>query len=252
MLSYERQREVLRHMRSHGAGNVNELAAAVGVSASTIRRDLREMDEQGLLTRVHGGASLADTDIESAHTARQNEHVAEKRRIGEAAAKLVRDHSTILITGGTTTEAMLPFLEGREGLTILTNGLNIAVQLSRQSAITVVVLGGILRPGELSLLGSLAEQTLDEFRVESAFIGSYGVDAASGIYGASVHEASTDRMLLRRLDSLVVLADGSKFTQRGPVRLAGVEQITTLITDSTAPTADVKALSAAGVEVLVV
>ncbi|UQX88227.1 DeoR/GlpR family DNA-binding transcription regulator [Jatrophihabitans telluris] len=252
MLSHERKREVLRHLRSHGIGQVNELAEAIGVSASTIRRDLKEMDSQGLLTRVHGGASLIENDLEVAHMARQSEHSAQKRRIGEAATSLVKDNSTILITGGTTTEAMLPFLHGRDGLTVLTNGLNVAVQLSRQANITVVVLGGILRHAEMSLLGPLAEHAMEEFRVDTAFTGTYGLDASVGLTGASVHEASTDRKLLEGVGSLVVLADSTKFTQRGPVRLASVEQIDVVITDSGAPSSAVHELRAGGVDVRLV
>lgn len=252
MLTHERQREVLRHMRSQGIANVTDLAAAVGVSASTIRRDLRDMDEQGLVVRVHGGASLLESGPESAHLIRQGQHEAEKRAIGRAAAEMVGDGSTILVFGGTTTEAMLPFLAGHAGLTVLTNGLNVALQLARHSGTTVVVLGGILRPGELSLLGPIAEHAREEFSVDLAFIGCYGIDPRSGVTGASVHEAGTDRRLLQGVDSIVVLADSSKFTQRGPVRMSTVDQIRTLITDSAAPTPDVRTLMAAGVDVRVV
>lgn len=249
MLSHERQREVLRHMRSRGGGNVRELAEAIGVSPSTIRRDLKDMDQQGLLTRVHGGASPADNEIEVARIARRLEHAVEKRRIGAAAIDCIRDHSTILITGGTTTEAMLPHLTERQGLTVLTNGLDIALGLSRHAGIAVVVLGGILRPAELSLLGTLAEQALEEFHVDTAFTGTYGIDPEVGLTGASVHEASTDRRLLQGADSIVVLADSRKFAQHGPVRLVTVDQISTLVTDTGAPPGAVRALRQAGVDV---
>ena len=116
----------------------------------------------------------------------------------------------------------------------------------------MVVLGGILRPGELSLLGPLGERTLEEFDVSQAFVGAYGVDSSLGLSGASVHEASTDRRMLSGLSHIVVMVDSSKFHQRGPVRLAKVEQITTLITDSQAPTGEVESLIAAGVDVRLV
>lgn len=252
MLSSERQRQLLRYMRSRGAGDVNDLAETIGVSASTIRRDLREMDQQGLLTRVHGGASLPEAEVENAFTIRLGEHEGEKRRIGIAAADLVEDDTTILITGGTTTEAMIPFLSGRQGLTVVTNGLNIAQQLSRHNGITVVVLGGILRRGEMSLLGPLGEQTLEEFDVGQGFIGAYGIHSKLGLSGASVHEANTDRRLLNGLNNIVVMVDGSKFHQRGPVRLARVDQISILITDATAPADEVDALIESGVDTRVV
>jgi DeoR/GlpR family transcriptional regulator of sugar metabolism len=252
VLSYERQREVLRRVRVRGAGNVNELATIIGVSPSTIRRDLTELDEQGLLRRVHGGASVPDSEGEVAHIAREAAHTEQKLRIGEAAAKLVRNHSTILVTGGTTTEAMLVHLHGREGLTVVTNGLNVAMELSRQPAITVVVLGGVLRHAELSLLGALAEDAMKDFHVDAAFIGAYGVDPVTGLSGASVLEASTDRRLLDRVPAVVALADSSKFGRRGPVRLAGIDQVATLITDTGAPAAAVAALAEAEVDVRLV
>ena len=252
MLSHERQGELLRRMRLRGGGSVVELADAVGVSASTIRRDLEELDTQGLLTRVHGGAKLVGDGVEVAPMARQTEHAEEKRRIGEAALAMVEDNSTILISGGTTTEALLPHLSQRTGLTVLTNSLTVAHRLSAQSAITVVVLGGVLRHEEMSLLGSLAERAIEDFHVDRAFIGVYGIDPELGLTGAVVHETNTDRVLMRAAPELVVLADSSKFGQRGPVRLAPVERIGALITDTGAPEASVSRLINAGINVQVV
>lgn len=251
MLSTERQREVLRQIRVHGAGNVNDLAATIGVSPSTIRRDLTELDEQGLLRRVHGGASVHD-EGEVAHLAREATNVEQKRRIGEAGAELVRNHTTILITGGTTTEAMLGHLQDREGLTVITNGLNVAMQLSRQPGITVVVLGGVLRHAELSLLGTMAEDAMHEFEVDTAFVGCYGIDLAAGLTGAAVDESITDRRLIAGTRSVVALADSSKFSRRGPVRLAGWSQVSTLVTDDGAPVDAVAALLESEVDVRVV
>jgi DeoR/GlpR family transcriptional regulator of sugar metabolism len=250
MLSPERQRRLLHHVRVHGSGNVLDLAAALGVSASTVRRDLREMDERGLLTRVHGGASVLDVDLEPVLSSRAAEHSAEKRRVGEAAAARVPDGATVLITGGTTTEAMLPHIAGRNRLTVLTNGLNVAYHLARYPEISVVVLGGVLRHEEMSLLGPIAEQVLAEFHVDYAFSSAFGVDPENGISGANVTEAGTDRRMLQSADQLVVLVDSSKFGRRGPVRLADVEQISCLVTDDEAPEEAVATLRTRGVEVV--
>jgi DeoR/GlpR family transcriptional regulator of sugar metabolism len=250
MLSPERQRRLLQHVRVHGSGNVLDLATELGVSASTVRRDLREMDERGLLTRVHGGASVLDADLEPVLSSRSADRSDEKRRIGQAAAAIVPDGSTVLITGGTTTEAMLPYLAGRERLTVLTNGLNIAYHLARYPDISVVVLGGVLRHEEMSLLGPIAEHVLAEFHVDLAFTSAFGVDPGHGISGANVTEAGTDRRMLQSADRLVVLADSSKFGRRGPVRLADVAQISCLVTDNEAPADAIAALRASRVEVV--
>jgi DeoR/GlpR family transcriptional regulator of sugar metabolism len=250
MLSLERQRRLLQHVRVHGSGNVADLAEALGVSPSTVRRDLREMDERGLLTRVHGGASVLDGDLEPVLSSRSADRAEQKRRVGQAAARRVPDGATVLISGGTTTEAMLPFLAGRERITVLTNGLNIAYHLARFPDISVVVLGGVLRHEEMSLLGPIAEHVLSEFHVDIAFSSVFGVDPDNGISGANVTEAGTDRRMLQSAQELVVLADSSKFGRRGPVRLADVSQISCLITDDDAPPQAVAALRKRGVEVV--
>ena len=250
MLSLDRQRRLLQLLRVHGSGNVGELADALGVSASTVRRDLREMNDRGLLTRVHGGASVLDADLEPVLTSRSSEHSEQKRRIGQAAAERVPDGGTVLITGGTTTEAMLPFLAGRDGLTVLTNGLNIAYQLARYPEISVVVLGGVLRHEEMSLLGPIAEHVLAEFHVDLAFSSAFGIHPDAGMSGANVTEAGTDRRMLQSAGSLVVLADSSKFGRRGPVRLASVDQISRLITDDEAPPDALDVLRRHGVDVV--
>lgn len=251
MLSLDRQRRLLQLVRTNGYGNVVELADILGVSPSTVRRDLRHMDQRGLLARVHGGASVLDAVTEPLLVSRAAERSEQKRRIGQAAASRVSSGSTILITGGTTTEAMLPFLAGSERLTVLTNGLNIAYHLARYPEISVVVLGGVLRHDEMSLLGPIAEQVLAEFRVDVAFSSAFGICADDGMSGANVAEAGTDRRMLAAADSLILLADGSKFDRKGPVRLASVEQIDCVITDHTAPSESLKELSRRGVEVVV-
>ena len=115
MLEVERQQAVLHHLRLNGSGNVADLAQALGVSASTVRRDLADMSDRRLLTRVRGGASLAGVQSEPDRARRVIAQEPEKRRIGAAAAERVADGSTLLITGGTTTEAMVPFLRPRSG-----------------------------------------------------------------------------------------------------------------------------------------
>lgn len=249
MLSAERQRRLLQHLRVHGVGNVSELANDLGVSASTIRRDLGALDGRGLLTRVHGGASLLDSELEPGLGFRTTTHNDRKCRIGLAAADLVSAGATVLITGGTTTECMLPHLAGRE-LTVVTNGLNIALKLTRYPDISVVVLGGLLRHREMSLLGPIAEQVLGEFHVDVAFTGAFGIEPDVGISGAHVQEAGTDRRILQAADALVVLVDSSKFGTRGPVRLAGIDRIRTVITDADAPRTALAALRRHGVDVV--
>ncbi len=245
----ERRRELLQLIRIHGTGQVSELAVRLGVSPSTVRRDLNDLHGQGLLARVHGGAMLT-SDFEPSPIVRSVDAEAQKNLIGALAATLVPDGSTILVTGGTTTEAMLPHLAGRSGLTVITNALPVAGALARFPGIDVVVLGGLLRTGELSLLGHLTVAALRELSPELVFTGVFGIDADAGVTGAHVREAATDREIVARARRLVVLADGSKVGRIGPARLADVDRVHTLVTDAGADAARIADLRARGVAVV--
>ena len=250
MLEVERQQFMLHHIRLHGSGNVADLAQALGVSASTVRRDLADLSGRRLLNRVRGGASAADPqppELPPRLLAQQPQ----KRRIGAAAAERIANGSTLLIGGGTTTEAMVPFLAEKKQLTVLTNALNVAGLLSNYPEITVVVLGGILRHDQLSLLGPIAERTLAEFHVEVAVYGAFGIDAHRGVYGARAEQAATDRALLATAASVTILADSSKFSRSGPVRLLPPTDLDCVITDSAVDGGRVDSLRSLGVEVVI-
>ena len=132
LLAEQRQKQLLAYVAHHRSAQVSELSSVFGVSMSTVRRDLQEMEERELVRRVHGGVLLASDRPpvqEPKIVQRSHANAEQKRRIGQAAAALVRDTSVIIITGGTTTEAMIPYLAEKAGLTVLTNALNIAQAL---------------------------------------------------------------------------------------------------------------------------
>jgi DeoR/GlpR family transcriptional regulator of sugar metabolism len=231
LLGAKRQRELLNYIRAYGAGSVTEMSKLLGVSTSTVRRDLNELQERGLIERVHGGAAHVSDDVEPLRPLREISFADEKRRIGQAAAAHVADHSTVLILGGTTTEAMLPFLGSVRGLTVLTNSLPVVNRLSQYSEIAIIVLGGVLRREEMSLLGHLTIAGLDEFGIDQVFSGAFGIDPEIGVTGTNLSETQTDRSLASSARELVMLADHSKLAQRGPARLVPASAVTTLITD---------------------
>lgn len=250
MLTPERQRILLDHIRSRGVGTVNELAKQLGVSPSTVRRDMKAMNAQGLLTRIHGGAHLPDGPAEPPRITRASVNRERKRLIARAGAALIPDGTTVLITGGTTTEAMIPFLTQR-ALTVLTNSVSLAAALTSSTHITVIVLGGVLRHEESSLLGPVPEQVLGEFDVDMAVVGAYGFDPRTGTYGADVGEAGTDRQLLRACPSVTVLVDSSKFGQRGTVKILPIDEISTVVTDEGVAAESAATLRERNVELLV-
>jgi DeoR/GlpR family transcriptional regulator of sugar metabolism len=250
-LSATRQQELLNYLRTYQTAQVSELSVLMGASASTIRRDLDELQRRGLVERVHGGASIADGQAEAAVGIRASSHADEKLRIGRRAAELVEDGSTILISGGTTTAGMLLHLGKVSGLTIITNSLSVAGTVARVSDAELIVLGGVLRRSEMSLLGHITTDALVSFHVDTVFTGTFGLDPTTGLSGTNLGETDTDRSLVAAGDRLVVLADSSKFAQRGPIRLAEVRSIDILVTDAAADHRAVRLLRERGVEVIV-
>lgn len=251
MLSIDRRRDILRLVEATGSASVTHLSKVLGASISTVRRDLDELAVSGDVVRVRGGAVRGRSDPERVRSERELSLADEKSRIGAAAGRLVAPSSTIFVSGGTTTERLIPHLRGIESLTVVTNAVNIAYLLAElPPAIEVVVLGGYLRHSEHTLLGGMAEQAVSLFHFDQAFYGCYGIDPETGISGASLQESSMDRRVIAVADELVVVADATKFTQRGPVRLATAEQISTLVTEAVAPADALTRLEEQGVTVL--
>lgn len=225
------------------------MADLLGVSPSTVRRDLNELQGQGLIERMHGGAMSVGAELEPLRPVREIANAAAKQRIGRAAAAHVRDRSTILILGGTTTEAMLPFLGSVRELTVVTNSILVVNRLAQQHEIDLVVLGGLLRRREMSLLGHLTIAAIAEFGIDQVYTSAFGIDPALGVTGTDLAETQTDRTLTAAAAELILLADHSKLRQRGPARLVPIASVSRLITDDEADADAVAALVAAGVEV---
>jgi DeoR/GlpR family transcriptional regulator of sugar metabolism len=250
MLSVERHQQILEQVLSKKSVRVNDLSDFLDVSVATIRRDLSQMEEKGLIQRVHGGAILVEDAEEPPILQRKSKQAEFKRRIGIAAADLVADNETIIITSGTTTEAMVPFLTGKSGLTVITNAVNIANLLTRYPHISVIVLGGWLRHTEFSILGYLTDQALQDLHADKLFHGIFGLDPEFGLTGTDMQEVQTDRKILSAARQLIILADHTKFGVIGQIRLAPVEKVNTIITDDQTPEHFVRALREKGVQVI--
>jgi DeoR/GlpR family transcriptional regulator of sugar metabolism len=256
MLAVQRRDAILDLLRRREAVTVEDLAARLRVSLSTVRRDLHQLEVEGPIQRVHGGAVLARGTVgpdapELPPADREVQRREDKQAIAKAAVELIEPGSTLLVTGGTTTAALVPLLAGVPDLTVVTNSLDVAHRLA-SGDLDVVVLGGWLRRPELSLLGHLVGVSVGEVHVDHAVMGVYGIDPRSGALGASAYECETDRTLARCAARLTILADASKFARRSPHRIAPVERITELVTSADARPDDVEALRGRGVDVRVV
>jgi DeoR/GlpR family transcriptional regulator of sugar metabolism len=256
MLDAERRQLLVELVEKRNSLTVIELSEHFGVSPATIRRDLSQLSQRGLIERAHGGA--AKRVRTGAHMPeppllkRSSLQIEEKRRIGAAAAAHVGDGATIIISSGTTTAEMVPHLATRTSLTVITNALNIVLLLAQYPQITVITLGGILRHSEMTTLGSLAENALENLRADRLFLGSRAIHTDYGFSAENLAESHSDQTLMSSARETIVLADHTKFGKVAMVRVAPVDRIARIITDSSVPPEDVQSLRDNGVTVEVV
>lgn len=250
MLKLARHSQIRDIVDQAGMATVAELNARLNVSEATIRRDLDELDRRGLLRRTHGGAVRAgDDEQEPPLHQREAEQRAEKERISRRAAALVADGQTLFLGSGTTVQAMLPHLLERHELTVITNSLPVVNALAGR-AVELIVVGGLFRSRELSLVGHIAEAAVRELRADLVFMGMRGIDPVHGFTSDYLPEAMTDRAILQIAPRRVILADRSKFGRVSAVYLAPVTAAEVIIADSALDPATVDALREKGLEVL--
>ncbi|MGW4804046.1 DeoR/GlpR family DNA-binding transcription regulator [Kitasatospora sp. NPDC004272] len=260
MSRYERWNALLELLAEHGKLDVEEAAGALDVSAATIRRDLDQLARQQMLTRTRGGAVAHSVSYDLPLRYKTARNADAKQRIGALVAGLVAPGEVVGLNGGTTTTevaralAVRPDLvehpEGGQRLTVVTNALNIANELTVRPQVKIVVTGGVARPQSYELIGPLAAQVLGELALDTAVLGVDGFDAEHGATAHHEGEAAVNRLLAERARRVVVAADSSKLGHRAFARICGLETVDTLVTDDQVPDAVAAAFAAAGVTVL--
>lgn len=246
----DRDEHLLAFLRAHGSASVDELAREVGVGPSTIRRDLQRLAADGRLLRTYGGAALADRRGPG-RNGEASPTLAAKQRVAQAAAGLVREGQTIIVTSGTTALEFARQLVDRRDLTVITNSLDVAQVLLDRDGIQLVVLGGVVRPGMHSLLGHLTEQATREMRADTLFMGVGAINLGLGVMNDYMPEILTDRALRSMASSVVVMADASKFDQVAPAFVFGLDEIDIIVTDSGVRPEIVEDLTARGIQVII-
>ena len=260
MSRYERWNALLELLTERGRLEVEEAADTLQVSAATIRRDLDQLARQQMVTRTRGGAVAHHVSYDLPLRYKTARNADAKQRIAAAAAGLVAPGEVVGLNGGTTTTevaralAVRPGPDGRgdagPGLTVVTNALNIASELTVRPQVKLVVTGGVARPQSYELIGPLAGLMLGELALDVTVL---GVDAIDVVHGATAHhegEAGVNRLLAERARRVVVVADSSKLGRRAFARICGVDAIGTLVTDSGADEELTRAFTEAGVEVI--
>lgn len=242
-----------------GRLSINDVVEALNVSAATVRRDFDELADQQLLVRTRGGALANGISCDLPLRYKTARHPSEKHWIAAATAGLVADAQVVGMNGGTTTTEVARALGARSrlagarrepALTLVTNALNIAHELTVYPRVKVVVIGGVARPQSYELIGPLATTLLEDMTLDVAII---GVDAIDAVTGATAHhegEASINELMGRRARRVVVVADGSKVGQVAFARILHIDRVHVLVTDSTAPAEATRAIQAAGCQVL--
>jgi DeoR family transcriptional regulator of aga operon len=256
-LDIERRQKMVAFIEQNDGATVGELSRKYAVSEATVRRDLIQLSKDGFVERGHGGAvprrlrrsqGLPELPV----LERAGLRVSEKRAIGRAAARYVEDGDVILINGGTTTAEMVPFLGAARDVTVITNGLGIASLLAPLTNIKAVITGGVLRNSELSMLGMLTKDALHNLRADKLFMSSPAIHVDYGFSADDMLEVESDRNMMASAKEIIVLADHTKFGNIAMMRVAPIERVRRIITDSGTSGEVVAACAEQGVEVEVV
>jgi DeoR family transcriptional regulator of aga operon len=253
LLIGERRQQVLALLQRDGRVLVSELSESFGISPITIRKDLDYLESRGLVERTHGGALAPQTTSMLDPTLKEKERhqTKEKQLIAAAAVKFVKEGQCVLLDSGTTTTAIARTLRKFNRLTIVTNALNIAAELS-DTEFDIILIGGSLRKNSFSLVGPLAEDVLKETYADILFLGVDGFDTEFGVTTPNVLESRVNRAMIKASKKVIVVCDSTKFNRCSLALIVPTAAIQTVITDSQAPGKAIDSLRAAGVEVILV
>ena len=247
MYSHERKAKILELLEQNSSVRVNELTDKLGTSKETIRRDLRELEHNGVLTRVHGGATLnlvgTASSIpvhensltgENPFVVRQVQHVNEKKVICKKAVSYIKNNDIIFMDSSSTTLFLLQFLPKDISLTIITNSIKVLLDATNcnNPNLTLILLSGFYDPNNYSLFGSRTVQSAEEFYPNKSFISCTGISLQHHLTGINLHEVDTKRAIIEKSNEVFLLADHSKFETRGPFHLTNFNSISHIITDA--------------------
>lgn len=238
VLAQQRQAAILERVRLHGGVRVSDLVTEFGVSDMTIRRDLETLAEQGLVAKVHGGATVArpGSSEEPGFAAKSVRNRAEKAAIAASAARLVKPGMAVALSAGTTTAELAKRLINVPELTVVTNSVPVADVFfgSGRPDQTVVLTGGVRTPSD-ALVGPVAVAAIRTFHLDLLFLGIHGMSERAGYTTPNLMEAETDRALIGAAGKVVVLADHSKWDMLGISTIAPLADADVVVTDSALP-----------------
>ncbi|MFL6696827.1 MAG: DeoR/GlpR family DNA-binding transcription regulator [Vitreoscilla sp.] len=243
-----RQLELIEEVRRRQNVTVEALGERFGVTLQTVRRDIRQLTDAGLLARFHGGVRMPGSTTENIeYRKRQQLNAQPKQRIAEQVARRVPHGSSLLINIGTTTEAIARALLHHKGLRVITNNLNVAAILSDNADCEVIVAGGVVRSKDRGIIGEVTVDFIEQFKVDIGLIGISGIESDGTLRDFDYREVKVARAILEHSRETWVAADHSKFNRPAMVEMARFDQIEMLFTDGMPPDPFPTLLSQAGV-----
>lgn len=230
-----RQTDIVEMARQSGRVWVDALAEHFGVTPQTIRKDLNEICEKGILQRVHGGAMVVSGVANYGYEGRRALAADEKHRIGVKAGTLIPDNSSLFINIGTTTEQVANALLGKRNLLVITNNINVVNILRMSSEIELIVAGGMLRRSDGGIVGEAAVDFIRQFKVDNAVIGTSAIDRDGSLLDYDYREVKVAQAIIENARNTVLVADSMKYERTAPVRIGHVSQLDHFVTDQAPP-----------------
>lgn len=235
MIPSVRQNQILELARAEGRVLVEDLAHRFEVTLQTIRRDLGELAEAGLLERVHGGAVPRTGMVNLGYEARRKMNSEAKAAIATACAAAIPENSSLILNLGTTTEAVARALIHHQNITVITNNMNVANILADNPGCEIMVAGGVLRRSDGGLVGELATQFIEQFKVDYAVIGTSVMDLDGDLLDYDLAEVRVSRAILKQARQAFLVTDYSKLGRSAPARIASLAEIDILFCDHALP-----------------
>lgn len=227
--------QLLALVKAKGYMRIDELAAQLNVSAQTVRRDIRRLSDDGILSRYHGGASQASSAINRDLEEREVSQAAEKRKIAEAVAERIPDRSTIFLAAGTTIEAVAKALCARSELRVITTCLRVANLLYTRRDFNVMIPGGALRPQNGGIIGPSAQEFLQKFRADYCVTSVGAIDEYGTMLEFDFNEVAVMKIMMANSKTVFVAADHTKFHASASVEVGNTAEIDALFTDRSPP-----------------
>lgn len=254
MIAEERRANLLQELNISDYVQVADLARKFSISTATIRRDLSEMEAEGLCLRKRGGAirSNQGVTLELPYNIKKNQYIAEKKRIAETAVSRVQDGDTLILDAGSTSYAFACLLSYKRRITVVTNDLQIAVKLAANPSISLICTGGIARPNVFSLQGSQVESFFSNLKVDKTFLGADAIHSDGTISNANIEEVPIKQAMIRAAKQVILIADSSKFEKTGFAKVCHLSDVAVIITDSGVPKSALDLIGSLNIKVIIV